>query len=255
MGKGLDGKAGIVTGGSRGMGRHFVAALVGGGARVACLARPSPDMDEMVAEFGAAVLPLPCDVEDAVQVNAQVAAAAADFGRLDFVVNNAAIFHPFKLEDADAVQVEAHVGINLLGPIWVMRAAIPHLRATKGHLVSISSESVRMPFPYLSVYAATKAGLETLTAAMREELREDGIRVTTLRSGAVAGGSGGQDWDPVVREAFFATITRTGHAAFAGASADPASMAKALLNILTLPADINIDLVEVRAMAAGTPTN
>ncbi|MFZ4745926.1 MAG: SDR family oxidoreductase [Sphingomonas sp.] len=249
----LNGKVGIVTGASRGMGRHFITALVAAGARVGCLARESDDLEALGVEFGNAVLLLPGSVSDPTAVTAHIAAVVARFGRLDFFVNNAAIFHPFRLEDATDKQVEDHVAINLLGPAWCMRAAIPHLRRTKGHLVSISSESVRMPYPFLSVYAASKAGLETLTAAMREELREDGIRVTTLRSGAVAGGTGGRDWDPAVRDDFFATITRTGHSAFAGTPADPASMARALVDLLALPADINVDLVEIRAAAPGHP--
>jgi hypothetical protein len=56
-----------------------------------------------------------------------------------------------------------------------------------------------------------------------------------------------------VRDAFFATITRTGHAAFAGTPADPASMARALVDLLALPRDINVDLVEIRAAAVGSP--
>lgn len=247
----LEGRKGIVTGASRGMGRHFVASLVAQGARVACLARPSSELDSLGAEFGEAVIPISCDVADPASVNAAVAEAAAGLGGLDFLVNNAAIFHPFRLEDARDEQVMQHLAVNLAGPAWCMRAAIPHLRASKGQVVSISSESVRMPFPFLSIYAATKAGLETLSAAMRDELREDGVRVTVLRSGSVEGGTGGKDWDPDVTQAFYQTITRTGHAAFTGKAASPQSMADALLSVLCLPADINIDLIEVRAAAAA----
>lgn len=247
----LEGRKGIVTGASRGMGRHFVASLVAQGARVACLARPSSELDSLGAEFGDAVIPIGCDVADPASVNAEVAEAAAGLGGLDFLVNNAAIFHPFRLEDARDEQVMQHLAVNLAGPAWCMRAVIPHLRASKGQIVSISSESVRMPFPFLSIYAATKAGLETLSAAMRDELREDGVRVTVLRSGSVEGGTGGKDWDPDVTQAFYQTITRTGHAAFTGKAASPQSMADALLSVLCLPADINIDLIEVRAAAAA----
>jgi NAD(P)-dependent dehydrogenase (short-subunit alcohol dehydrogenase family) len=249
----LAGKVGIVTGASRGMGRHFVAALVAAGARVGCLARESDELASLATEFGEKVMLLAGSVTDAALVNGHVAVVVARFGKLDFLVNNAAIFHPFRLEDASDAQVEQHIAINLIGPAWCMRAAIPHLRRTKGNLVAISSESVRMPYPFLGIYAATKAGLETLTAAMRDELRADGIRVTTLRSGAVAGGSGDKDWDPLVRDAFFGTSARTGHAAFAGTPADPASMARALVDLLALPPDINVDLIEIRAAAAENP--
>ena len=249
----MKGKVGIVTGASRGMGSHFVSALVDQGARVAAFARPSADLEALVSRYGDAVLAVPCDVRDTAQVNAATAKTFDHFGAIDFLVNNAAIFHPFKLEEASNAQVSDHIAMNLAGPIWCTRAAIPHLRKSKGHIVSISSESVRMPYPFLSVYAATKGGLETLMAAMREELREDGIRVTTLRAGAVDGGTGGKDWDPVVKQRFFETITRTGHAAFSGQPASPESMAEALVRILSMSSDINIDMIEVRAANVGSP--
>jgi short-subunit dehydrogenase len=128
-----------------------------------------------------------------------------------------------------------------------MRSAIPHLRRSRGHILSISSESVRLPFPYLSVYAATKGGLEVLSAAIRDEVRADGIRVTVLRSGSVSGSTGGRDWDPEITQTFFATIQQTGHAAFTGDAATPESMAKALVSVLCLPEDVNVDFLEVRA--------
>lgn len=248
----LDGKVAIVTGASKGMGSHFVDALAGAGARIAAFARPSAELDALAAKHGDAVAPIACDVGDPGQVDAAIAAAAARFGRIDILVNNAAIFHPFKLEESTVDQVERHVRVNLLGPIWCIRAAIPHLRATAGHVVSITSESVRMPFPFLSVYAATKAGLEVLGTALRDELREDGIRVTTLRSGSVSGGAGGADWDPDTAQRFFATIQRTGHAAFTGDSTSPETMAATLLAIVSLPVDVNLDLVEARSAAPAT---
>ena len=223
----LTGKAGIVTGASRGMGRHFVDALITAGARVACLARPSAALDTLASRQDDRIVTVPCDVRSSDEVNAAVGSAVDRLGKLDFLINNAAIFHPFLLESATDSQIEDHIGINLLGPIWCIRAAIPHLRRTRGHILSISSESVRMPFPYLSVYAATKGGLEVLSAAMRDELRADGIRVTVLRSGSVSGSEGSRDWDPATTAAFFETIQRTGHAAFTGESASPESMAKA----------------------------
>lgn len=242
----MQGKVGIVTGGSKGMGRHFVSTLIAAGAKVACFARPSAESDSLAAEFGDDVLVIPCDVRHMEQVDRAVARTVDHFGKLDFLVNNAAVFHPFRLEEAQPDQIEQHIAINLTGPMWCMRAAIPHLRKTKGSIVSISSESVRMPYPYLSVYAATKGGLETLTTAMREELRDAGIRSTILRSGSVAGGTGAAEWDPDTAQAFFATIQRTGHAAFSGTAASPDSMAQALLNVLSLPDDVNVDLIEVR---------
>ena len=93
------GKGALVTGASNGMGRHFVAVLVDAGMKVACLARPSPELKALGAEWGDAVLAIPCDVSSSSEVDAAVARAAAHFGRIDVVVNNAAIYHPFAFDE------------------------------------------------------------------------------------------------------------------------------------------------------------
>ncbi|WP_174290950.1 SDR family oxidoreductase [Sphingomonas bacterium] len=242
----LRGKVAVVTGGSRGLGRHFVEALAAAGARVGCLARTSDELYAFAATYKDQVLALPCDVTSSDSVDRAIAAVIERFGQLDILINNAAIFRPFLLEEASDDEVEAHVAVNLLGPIRCTRTAIPLLRRSKGQIVFVSSESVRMPFPLLTVYAATKAGIETLAAGLRDELRDDGIRVTVLRSGSVAGTTGHIGWDPATAERFFATIRRSGHAAFTGTAADPRSMAEALLAVLGLPPDVNIDLIEAR---------
>lgn len=243
----LDQKVAIVTGGSKGMGRHFVQALVDAGAKVACLARQSPELDSVQSQFGDAVLAIPCDVSSSAQVNAAVDAIIAKFGRIDIVVNNAAIFHPFLLETATDEQIDRHLGLNIKGVMWLSRAAIPYLRKTKGQIVSVSSESVRHPFPMLSVYAATKAAVETFSEALRDELRSDEIRVSILRSGAVAGSTGSAEWPEGSTDAFFKKIMATGHYHMSGEAASPQSMAKALLAIVTLPDDVSADIIEVRA--------
>jgi NADP-dependent 3-hydroxy acid dehydrogenase YdfG len=251
--KPLKGKVAIVTGASKGMGRHFVAALIGAGAQVSALARASEALSKLEAEAGQDMLVQACDVSDPAQVDHAIARTVERFGRLDFLINNAAIYSPFLLEKATNAEVDQHFAVNVSGPIWATRAAIPHLRASGGQIVFLSSESVRNPFPMLSVYAATKAAIETLAAGLRDELRADGIRVTILRSGSVSGSSGGDHWSDEVRQAFFKKIVETGHANTAGEAATPESMAKALIAALTLPPDVNADLFEVRAARAGVP--
>ncbi|MEZ5708078.1 MAG: SDR family oxidoreductase [Blastomonas sp.] len=249
----LAGQVAIVTGGSRGMGRRFVDAMVGAGAKVAAIGRSGTDLDAVGAKHGDAVLPISCDISDSAAVRKAVDQVAGHFGRLDAIVNNAAIFEPFLMEKATDEIVHRHVDINIKGVVWLIREAIPHLKASKGQIVSITSESVRMPYPMLALYAATKAAVETLSGGLRDELRADDIRVAVLRSGAVSGSSGSQNWSPEIQQVFYETIVRTGHASFSGASATPESMAEALVALLTMPRDVNIDLMEVRAAASGSP--
>ena len=249
----LAGKVAIVSGASKGMGRHFVAALVAAGMKVAALARPSAQLDELAAQHGDAVLAIPCDVTDSAAVNRAVAQAAERFGRIDVLVNNAAIYHPFPFGEGSDEIIRAHLDINVLGVAWLIRAAIPHLKQTQGQILSISSESVNLPFPMLALYAATKAAVETLSEGLREELRSDGIRVGILRSGSVSGGAGGASWSDETKAAFYTKILSTGHAAMSGSPATPESMARALLAALALPRDISVDLIEVRAAQEGLP--
>jgi NADP-dependent 3-hydroxy acid dehydrogenase YdfG len=249
----LRGKVAVVTGASKGMGRHFVGALVREGMKVAALARPSDALAGLSAEFGEAVHPVPCDVADPGQVNAAVAEVVRDLGRIDLVVNNAAVFFPFEFEQASDEDVRRHVDINVLGPIWMIRAAIPHLRATKGQVVTISSESVKEPAPLLALYAATKAAVEVLSDGLRSELRGDGIRVTVLRSGSVKGSSGSENWSPEGTQAFYRKIVETGFAQRTGEGAEPESMAAALVAAVSLPRDVSVDEIVVRSARAGIP--
>jgi NADP-dependent 3-hydroxy acid dehydrogenase YdfG len=249
----LAGKVAIITGASKGMGRHFVGALIEAGMRVACLARHSPELDSLAAEFGENALIIACDITQSANVAAAIERTAEHFGRIDVLINNAAIFHPFAFEDGSDAIIRQHLDVNVLGLSWATRAAIPHLRRSLGQIVSISSESVRMPFPMLALYAATKAAVETLSEGLREELRSDGIRVSVLRSGSVSGGSGGESWSDETKAKFFEKIVQTGHAAMSGSPATPQSMAQALVAILALPRDISVDLIELRAAQAGMP--
>lgn len=235
------------------MGRHFVGALIREGMQVACLARPSVELAGLESEFGDAVAAIACDIADPDAVISATDTAIARFGRLDVLVNNAAIFHPFQFEHASDEIIRRHIDVNVLGLSWAIRAAIPHLRKSGGQIVNISSESVRMPFPMLSLYAASKAAVEVLSEGLSAELRSDGIRVCVLRSGSVSGGSGSNDWSDETKQAFFTKIVETGHASMSGLPATPESMAEALVNVLSLPRDISVKLIEVGAAAQGMP--
>lgn len=251
--KPLAGKVAVVTGASKGMGRMFVHALVDAGAKVAAIARPSVELNSLRDDLGNRVLAVECDITDSMQVNNAITACVGTFGQLDLLVNNAAIFHPFLTELATDEDISGHFNTNVLGSIWMIRAAIPYLKKTKGQIVSISSESVVHPFPMLATYAATKAAVETLSTALADELRTDGIRVSVLRSGSVAGGSGSDAWSTEAKKAFYAKIMATGHAQMAGAAASAESMAKALIAIVGLPDDVCPRLIDVRAARSGVP--
>jgi NAD(P)-dependent dehydrogenase (short-subunit alcohol dehydrogenase family) len=120
-------------------------------------------------------------------VRAAFATVSEHFGRVDALVNNAGLIGMSLLADADDAHVQSIVSANLLGPMWCSRAAIPLLVAAGGgDIVNISSRAVELARPYLSVYAATKGGLETFTRTLAAEVRPQGIRVSTIRVGPTA---------------------------------------------------------------------
>jgi NAD(P)-dependent dehydrogenase (short-subunit alcohol dehydrogenase family) len=230
----LAGRTAIVTGASRGTGLAITRALAAEGVRVGLLARPSPALDAAADELGEAGLALPADLCEPDQVRAAFAAVAREFGGLDILVNNAAIARPHRVEDTGDEQLRREVGTNLLGPLYATREAVPLLRrSTAPHLINISSESTGDPFPYLLVYAATKAALETLTHGLAHELRPDGIRSTLLRIGQTDT-SFKDHWDSEQRERAIRAWAEGGfRARVSGATPQPPErVAEAVLFVL-----------------------
>jgi len=234
-----------ITGASRGLGRRMAQDLIEAGAKVALLARPSDDLRDAAAALGERALAVPVDVTSLASVEAAINQAAEGLGGLDALVNNAALYHPLKVDVSPAELIERHVTTNLLGAIWCVRAALPHLRAAGGgDIVNVSSVAARTPRKFLAVYGATKAGLETLSLGLRVELKGEPIRITVLRIGSMAGGTGGGGWDADLRAEFVEAIQASGGPT--GVPVSPGALSQILLNVLSLPPEVNVDLVDAR---------
>lgn len=186
----LDGKVAIVTGGGRGIGRATAELLASAGARVTICAR-SPEEVEAVAVSSPHIQALAGDVADEAFVEQMVAQVVAAHGRLDVLVNNAAILgrRPFlELEPALWDEVMA---VNLRGAYLCCRAAFRQMAEqapSGGSIVNISSLSgVRGPekFPGLAAYNVSKAGLLALSDILAVEGKPHGIRVNAVSPGAV----------------------------------------------------------------------
>ena len=195
----LEGKIAVVTGASSGSGLGIARRFVEEGATVLLLARGGERLARTATDLGPGAVPFITDVGDPGSVGRTFAEVGERFGRLDILVNNAAVYRPCRVELLSDLDIEQQMRTNFAGPVYTCRAAIPLLRAAGGgDIVNTSSESTLHPFPMLSMYVATKAALEAFALVLTQEVRDDDIRVTTVIQGAANGagnGSTGWEWD------------------------------------------------------------
>lgn len=192
MNAALAGRGVVVTGASSGIGRALAQALVGDGARVVAVARSADKLQALAAVLGTALVPLAVDVADPAAVERLAAAA----GRIDVVVNNAGIGHVEPFLASDLARWRLTLDTNLIGALLVTRAFLPGmLAAGRGLIVNVGSSSAT-GWPYLTLYAASKAGLQAASAALDREHAGRGVRVQYVEVGPTAGTGFGTHSDP-----------------------------------------------------------
>ena len=177
----LDGRVALITGASRGIGAATARSLAAAGARVAVASRSgdNPGIDGALARI--------CDVRDSASVEATVAATVERFGRLDILVVNAGVgaYGPFG--DLPMADLEEMIDVNVKGALYAVRAALPHLlESDVADIVTIASEAGRRGLPYEVAYSASKFAQVGMTRALDHELREQGVRCTSVCPGGVA---------------------------------------------------------------------
>lgn len=186
----LQGKVALVTGGSRGLGAAVAEALAAQGADVAISYVASPEKAEAVVEKlkakGVRALAIRADQADMAAAKPLVEAVTAHFGRLDILVNNAAIAVQGKTVDApdlDTVNLDRQWQINVMGVVATTRAAAPVL-ADGGRIVFIGSGlGSRVPFPGVADYAATKAAVTGYARGVQRDLGPRNITVSVVQPG------------------------------------------------------------------------
>ena len=174
-------RAVLVTGGGSGIGAAVAATLAVAGSRVAICGRRSDALRAVAEQTGA--LDLVCDVADAQQVTRAVEAAAGEFGRLDGLVLNAGVIAPGGVADLSPADWSAMVSANLTGAFLVARAALPHLRASRGAVVAVASVAALRAASQMGGYAATKAGLAMLTQSLAVDHAHEGVRANVVCPG------------------------------------------------------------------------
>ena len=177
-----DSKVWFITGCSKGFGRIWAEAALERGDKVAATARDASTLEPLTEKYGDDnVLALALDVQDRDADFAAVQEAHEKFGRLDVVVNNAGYGLFGTIEEVSAEQARDQIETNVFGALWVTQAALPILREQgSGHIVQVSSIGGVTAFPEVSLYHASKWGLEAFSQSLAQEVAEFGINVTLV---------------------------------------------------------------------------
>ena len=188
MEKTLAGKAALVTGGSRGIGRAITLRLSELGADVGFnYVNDKQSADELAAlieEKGGKVCSLQADVAEVEQIEHLFSNVRKAFGRLDILVNNAGIAVYRKIDEVTEQEFDRSFGINVKGLFFCCREAARHME-NNGSIVNIGSSVTRVMMPTYGVYSATKGAVEQITKVLAKELGHRGIRVNTVSPGPV----------------------------------------------------------------------
>jgi len=204
----------IVTGASRGIGRHIALALARDGMDIICAARSTRDapsnlsgtVEETASEveaLGQCALAVPCDIRQEEQVAELVRRAAEELGRVDVLVNDAAVVAPAPFSEITSKRWNLMLDVNLGGTVLCTRAVLPTMfEQGSGRIINVSSGAVTDPALAAQLgiipYAVSKAAVEALTTALAHELQPRGISVNCLRIESAIATEGAELADPGV---------------------------------------------------------
>jgi NAD(P)-dependent dehydrogenase (short-subunit alcohol dehydrogenase family) len=182
----LQGRTALVTGASRGIGAGIAAALDRAGARVALAARTGDALSRVAAGLANDPVVIETDLSDPAAPGRLAAEAEARLGRVDVLVNNAALGGRRLLRDVDAEVIDAMHAVNVRAPLLLVAALAPGMaERERGSIISLSSVSGVVGTPHRNVYAATKGAIDAATRSLASELGPQGIRVNAVAPGVV----------------------------------------------------------------------
>jgi len=191
----LNGAVALVTGASSGIGEATARMLASRGATVAIAARRTDRLEKLgaeIADAGGTALAVELDVSDREAAEGAVARTVEELGRLDVLVNNAGVMLLGPMLEAPVEEWQQMVEVNLLGLMYMTKAAVPHLlEAAEGDrgvadVVNISSVAGRIARRNSGVYNATKFGVGAFSESLRQEVARQHVRVSLVEPGAVA---------------------------------------------------------------------
>lgn len=241
----------VITGAGEGLGKALSRRFCADGDKVVLLGRTLSKLETAAADFGPNAMAVRCDIADPASVREAFATIAETYDRIDVLINNAAVYSPLELQDADDAEVLAQATTNVAGPVFVAREALP-LMGEGSHIVNLTSETVEMELPMLWLYAATKAAVERIAQGWRKELGPRGIRVTTVRASKMFGeGKTGSGWSQDATIRFATACAKEGIPMQEQPLTDFSSLPDLFRLIVDSPADLNLDLVTLAARRAG----
>jgi NAD(P)-dependent dehydrogenase (short-subunit alcohol dehydrogenase family) len=182
-----DRKTAIITGASQGLGAAVACWLAKDSAAVVLVARSRDGLDQVahhVEQLGGSAMVIPADVADPSACEHVVESTLKRFKKIHALINNAGVFSPLApIEHVDIHQWRYAIEVNLMGPFYLSKYALPPLMNTNGRIVNISSGASRTPIPSASAYCASKAGLTHFNRVLAEEA--PGITAIAVRPGVV----------------------------------------------------------------------
>ncbi|NOC94381.1 L-iditol 2-dehydrogenase [Ruegeria sp. HKCCD6604] len=196
----LAGKTALITGAARGIGRAFAEAYVNEGARVAIADINIDGARECAAALGESAIGVALDVTNQASIGRAVALTVEEFGHIDILVNNAALFTAAPIVEIERDDYQRVFDINVAGTLFTMQAVAGHMikRGRGGKIINMASQAGRRGEPLVAVYCASKAAVISLTQSAGLNLIRHGINVNAISPGVVDG----EHWDGV--DAFFA---------------------------------------------------
>jgi short-subunit dehydrogenase len=187
MNQGFQNKTVLITGASSGIGKALTIAMLQAGARVAICARNSNNLQEVKEELmNKNLLTVRADVSIESDCKQFIDAAVAAFGRIDILINNAGISMRALFKDLDLNILRQSMDINYWGTVYCTKYALPHILATKGSIVGISSIAGYKGLPCRTGYSSSKFAIQGFLESLRIELLDDGVNVMWVSPGFVA---------------------------------------------------------------------
>ena len=239
----------VITGAGSGLGRAIARKLGADGDEIVLLGRTMSKLEKAAGEIGANAMPVACDIGDPDQVRAAFAKIKERHGKVDVLINNAAMIDYATIAEASDAHILGVVATNLTGNILCSREAI-NLMERGGHILNVTSEAVDAPYPHHVAYQATKGGVECMSKHLQDEIRPRGIRVTVVRAGPMYDEDSQMQASPEAVQAFYAACAER----HIDLRANPVSRFESVLwvfrSLIDSPADMHVDTVRMGARHA-----